>query len=466
MYCEFKGCVKIVEINDKLERSMGYELLSWESSPIRSPLLLFGPRQVGKTTLLKDFALKIGKQTIEVNFWRDKSNQLKKIFTSNSDAFDILNELKDYFSVDKFNLNEDVLFIDEIQECPDAYSSLKSFKEQVPQLKVIATGSYLQLFINNNNLKRHPVGCVDFLYLRPLSFEEFLKNIDLYLYEKYRDLTISEFKITESLHLQLMRKLHEYFFTGGMPEIVYLFIHSQKNIKARLDIRKKQKNLIKQYIQDFQKYGKTLHVKKIDKLFLNIPTQLERVQEGSVSRFYYNDLGKNSNYNLFHWPFDYLVNAGLIIRSFLVSKNDIPFRVHEKNEERNIFKCFYFDIGLLQASLNISVQTLFDELGSYKGYIAENFIAQELYLKSNEELISYKKNSKNDSAEVEFLLKTDEGEVIPIEVKSSKKSLNAKSLESYIREYKPVKAYKLVPIRNHQGNGYISLPLYMVAKLY
>ena len=285
------------------------------------------------------------------------------------------------------------------------------------------------------------------------------------LYQKYQNLEIDKFKITEALHLKLMHRFYEYLFVGGMPEVVYLFITLSSNVESRKLVREKQKKLIKQYILDFQKYGKNAHIKKIDKVFQSIPQQLEQVQNSTVSRFSYKDLGKNSNYSIFHWSFDYLVNTGLIIRSFLVSKDDIPFRVHEKKEGRNLFKCFYFDVGLLLATLNVPVQFLFENMGSYKGYIAENFVAQELFFKLNEELISYKKNSKSDSAEVEFLFKTDRGDTIPIEVKSSIKSLKSKSLDSYIREYSPLMAFKLVPIHNHQGDGYTSLPLYMIGRL-
>ena len=166
-----------------LKRSISYDLEQWLCSPIRSPLLLFGPRQVGKTTLLSTFAAKIGRKVIEVNFWRDKKGQLKRIFSASSDAFDILKELEDYYSIEGINLDEDVLILDEIQECPETYSSLKSFKEQVPQLKVLATGSYLQLFVASNRIKHHPVGCVDTFYLKPLSL-----NFLLILYTTFQPL--------------------------------------------------------------------------------------------------------------------------------------------------------------------------------------------------------------------------------------------------------------------------------------
>ncbi len=450
----------------KLVRSFFNELEEWNSSNIRSPLLLMGARQVGKTTILKDFAHQIASRVIEVNFWRDRKNILKNIFNSSGDAFEILEELKDLNSLESIDLDKDVLLIDEVQECPAAYSSLKSFKEQIPQLRVLVTGSYLQLFLKNRDLQSLPVGCVDEFQLRPLSFVEFLQNADPGLYTKYNSLRTDQFKCTEALHQKLMNKLFEYFFTGGLPEIVFLYLSEKPSSALRKKVRKKQKDLLKQYTLDFQKYGKSAHIQKIDKLFQSIPFQLEQEKEETVQRFFYKDLGKNANYSKFHWSFDYLEQAGLIIRSYFVSKKEFPLRVHEKMELRNIFKCFFFDVGLLNAFLNTPVDFAFHKLGSYKGYLAENFVAQELSLIPNQHLISYKKNSKSDAAEVEFILSTEDGELIPIEVKSSLKALKAKSLIHFVKEFSPLKSYKLVPVKDHQEEGIISLPLYMISRIH
>jgi hypothetical protein len=448
-----------------LRRKIYDQLLEWKNSPIRSPLLLVGARQVGKTTILREFALKNSSRYIEINFWFDKNNKYKNIFKNNGSAIDIIEELKDLFSIDDFDPQNVCFFLDEIQECPEAYSSLKSFKEQYPELMVLSTGSYLQLFLKNQKLQKLPIGCVDEFHLRPLCFEEFLENTIPEIYKKYLNLDPNQFKITETLHSKIMEKLNEYIFTGGLPEIVNLYINSPKNMKTRHSIRQKQKNLLKQYTDDFQKYGKSVHIKKIDKLFQNIPFQLERNHEDTTKRFNYKELGKNANYNAFHWSFNYLEQAGLIIRSFIVSKKDLPFQVHEKIEQRNIFKCYYFDIGLLNAILNTPLDTILNNFGSYKGFIAENFIGQEIYMRQNQKLISYKKNNKGDAAKIEFLLTNNSGEIIPIEVKSSYKALKAKSLENFVKEFSSNKAFKFVPTRYHKSKEYTSIPLYMIGKI-
>lgn len=448
-------------------RHLEVRLLAWNESPIRSPLLLIGPRQVGKTTLLRSLANKIGKKVYEVNFWEDTNDILKNIFKKNGDARQIMKDLADYFRVNEIILHEDILLIDEVQECPEAYSSLKSFKEKLPALRVLVTGSYLQLFLKNEEIKKLPVGCVDEFNLGPLTFSEFLQNYDSVLYEKLQKINTDEIRISVPLHNQLLEKLNEYFFVGGLPEVVYLYLNRVKNIDLKEAIRKKQKDLINQYILDFQKYGKSVHIKKIDKLFQSIPIQLDKSNEESTDRFHFNELGKNAKYNSFHWSFQFLENAGLIIRSFIVSKIETPFRVHEKMEERNIFKCFYFDIGLLSAALNSPLDFNLNELGSYKGYLAENFIAIHLKSKIHHSLITYQKTSKKDSAEVEFILPGLDGKAIPLEVKSSKKSLKSKSLDSFIKEYSPTKAYKLAPITGEglEKNKYKTLPLYLVEKI-
>ncbi|OFZ51919.1 MAG: hypothetical protein A2381_01285 [Bdellovibrionales bacterium RIFOXYB1_FULL_37_110] len=450
-----------------LKRNILKSLHGWNDSPIRSPLLLIGPRQIGKTTLLQIFGRQISRRFFEINFWSDSNQTLKKIFQRSLEPAKILNELADYFEVDAINPKEDVLFFDEIQESPEAYASLKLFKEKMKELRILVTGSYLQLFLKTEEIKKLPVGCVDEFYLGPLSYTEFLENYDERIFQKYNQLDLNNFEITIALHEKLMELLNEYFFTGGLPEIIFLYLSGNKNYQTRQDIRKKQKDLLNQYTLDFQKYGKSVHIKKIDQIFQSIPFQLERVNDQSTNRFSYKDLGKNIKYQSLHWSFQYLKNAGLIIRSFIVSRPDHPFRVHEQKEERNLFKCFYFDIGLLNAALNSSIKISLEDWGSYKGYIAENFVAISLYNMFQTELITYKKSSKHDSAEIEFLITDENNNIIPVEVKSSKKALSSKSLDSFVKEFSPKRAYKLVPILSEKfkRNEYVTIPLYMIDKM-
>lgn len=450
-----------------MSRSLENQILAWEKSPIRSPLMLIGPRQVGKTTLLKSIAQKLGKNVFEINFWQDNKKILAEIFKNRRDPQQIVKDLADYFKVASINPNEDVLFIDEIQDCPEAYSSLKLFKEQMRELKILVTGSYLQLFLANETLTKLPVGCVDEFYLGPLSFSEFLQNSEKLLYDKFNALDINDFKVSTPLHQQLMDKFHEYCFVGGLPEIVYLYIQSQKNIELKNAIRKKQQDLLNQYTLDFQKFGKSVHIKKIDQLFHSVARQLDTSTEEPVSRFQFNQLGNNAKYSHFHWSFAFLENTGLILRSFIISKIDQPFRVHEKSEDRNLFKCFLFDLGILGACLNTPQDFNLSHLGSYKGYIAENFVAIQLNSKKPRSLVTFKKSSRKDSAEVEFILSSTSGEAVPIEVKSSAKSLKSKSLDSYMSTYAPSRAFKIVPVVSDtpEKSGYTQLPLYMIEKI-
>jgi predicted AAA+ superfamily ATPase len=369
------------------------------------------------------------------------------------------------FSLGEIDQENDVLLLDEIQECPESYASLKSFKEQLPRLKVLATGSYLNLFLKTDRITKHPVGCVDECHLYPLSFAEFLENTDENLYGQFHNLNLNDLKLTNSLHEKFITKLNEYFFAGGMPEIVVRYAEEKMNENIRRAIRQKQRLLIKQYILDFQKYGKSVHVKKIDKVFQEIPFQLERAHDDSVTRFAFKSLGMNTNYNKLHWAFDYLEQAGLIHRSYIVSKTSIPFRVHEEIEQRNLFKCYYFDVGLLNAAINTPVNTPLENLGSYKGYLAENVVACEFVKSTGSPLACYRKNSKQDAAEIEFLLTNQQGELIPVEVKSSKKALRSKSLESFVKDFKPRLAYKLVPTRGGPSSGFSSVPLYLAEKI-
>jgi len=225
-------------------------------------------------------------------------------------------------------------------------------------------------------------------------------------------------------------------------------------------------SLLSGYQNDFlnfrnQKLIRRNVAEKLHYTFATIAAELHKYRQSNtpVKRFRFTSLGKSTEYRRVSNVFEYLARSGLIIRSYVIANAEDSLFAEET--EKNAFKCFYFDIGVLNAQLRISYRTIIeDEWNNSKGPIAENFVAQELYHYQNQELLSWK--AKN--YEVEFLQQS-ENSFIPIEVKGSKKSLPSASLAKYCEYYKPEKAYKVAPRNFGNNKGFVSLPIYFAGKI-
>ncbi|MBL6988882.1 MAG: ATP-binding protein [Bacteriovoracaceae bacterium] len=461
-----------------LKRDAEQRLEEWFATPSRSPLVIFGPRQVGKTALAKHFASKHFGQTnqniVSINFYKDVNDRRRpkrfaSIFEATQDPKEILTELEILLDRE-INPDKTIILLDEIQECLRAYEVLKLFKDEYPQLAIIATGSYMRLFLEQISDIKHPVGCTEELSLHPLSFREFLQNYSSILYKEYVSIDINRPKqLSQNLHDKFMEALEYYFFTGGMPEVVFNFLKlKQSNLPGAIRATKRKKaELFSKYHYDLEKYSKHTDVKKIKRIFEQIPTYLEKFHEETVERFKLKQLKEGTRYKEVKSAFDYLKYSGLIIQTFFTKVPTLPFHIGVDDNERGQFKCYLFDVGILNSRLGISYKTLSTKgVGHYKGYIAENFVAQQISKYTQmDELYCYKRNSNKDSAEIEFIIEKDT-HVIPIEVKSSKKSLKSKSLDSYITKFRPKYAFKCTPANFSDNNGYLQIPLYLIEKIF
>ena len=447
------------------------KLEQWYQSNLRKmPCVLFGARQVGKSTLAYQFALKTGRKIFHLNFWQDKQGKLKKIFTQGGSATEVIEELEFYFNT-PIDQEKSIMILDEIQACPEAYSMCKSFKEDT-DLPVIATGSYLKLYLeilatNEQSSFKNPVGCTYEIVVHPMTFSEYLLNRSELLYAKYCELDICS-PVSTMLHENLLSCYYEYLFVGGMPEVVSSFLINRENklIIAANSARAIQTNLLEGYRRDFLMFRQNKLVSKnvSEKLiytFDGIAAQIQevRVKSKGLVKFKFSSLGKNVNFKRISNIFEYLSHCGLIIRSHYIKKLSLP--LFTSGEDKNCFKCFYADVGLLNAKLDLSYKAITeDSLNSYKGAIAENFVAQEIYSHQNRDLLSW----HSEHYEIEFIHKNDDI-FIPIEVKSGKNSTASKSLVSYVQKYSPNKAYKVAPRNFGQNSGFISIPIYLVEKI-
>ena len=408
-----------------MERDISTRLIEWRQRPRRKPLILRGARQVGKTYSLLAFGQHHFPTFHYVNFERDE--RLAALFVADLNPMRILRELSFYFDR-AITAETDLLIFDEIQQCPQALTSLKYFQEEIPQLAVCAAGSLLGVELGDGSF---PVGKVELLNMFPLSLPEFLLGVgEERSYKFLRDLAAGD-TIPEIVHSRLWSLLKTYMAVGGLPEAVKTYGDLQDDPYAAFQaVRKVQSDLITTYVADMAKHSGKINSMHLERLWANVPAQLAREQDGSASKFKVKDVIPDiRGYERLANVIDWLEKAGLIIKVKIVNSGKFPFAAHTKE---NFFKLYCFDTGLLGALGNLPVKAILNyDFGTYKGYMAENFVAQEFMCAEAGELYSW----QEATAEVEFLREV-EGEILPIEVKSGWVT-QAKSLKVFAQKYNP-----------------------------
>lgn len=425
----------------------------WLHEPERRPLILKGARQVGKTFIITEFGKKHFKSFHHFNF--EENRALHSIFEKNYDPKRILDDLG-FVKQRPIHIESDLVFFDEIQECPKALTALKYFSENLSELAVIAAGSLLGIQLSDESF---PVGKVDFLHLHPMNFREFLMAKENPMLLEAYDKASAGNPIPEMAHQGLWMELLNYYVTGGMPQIVRAYMNKKSDrLAAFEEVRHLQKILLEGYNKDFAKHsGKTNSV-HIVSVFENVPTQLASQMEGSTRRYRFKNVirGKRGLTQL-QGPIDWLEQAGLIMKIHICNRAEIPLKAFCKG---SLFKLFLSDIGLLGAILDIPVQSILQQdYGMTKGYLAENFVAQEFKAGGMDEIYSWTERN----SEIEFLIYEGK-EIVPVEVKSGHRT-QAKSLQQFILKYAPPKVYKLSAKPLSKSGTVIHLPLYLAGKL-
>jgi uncharacterized protein len=375
----------------------------WRDSKNRKPLVIRGARQVGKTWSVKHFGENYFNDFVVFDFEQDLA--IHKIFSGNLDVKHILIQLE--AAANKpINPGHTLVFFDEIQECPAAMRSLRYFYEQIPELHIIAAGSLLEFILNDISF---PVGRVQFEWMRPMGFREFLMATG-------QDLLIShipDLKCTNPvqpfIHDKLLERLHYYFFVGGMPEAVRVFSESN-SLQETSSIHKL---LIQSYLQDFAKYGKKINKDIVFNLFDQLPVNIGK-------RIKYTALYPEVRIEKIKTALNYLEQALLIQKTRNTTGQGLPLGAAVSPK---IFKLIMLDIGLLQHLAGIPPLKILNTtnlLDIYKGALAEQFVGQELLLNNsseNDRLYYWDRTKKSSSAEVDYLIARS-GKLIPIEVKS------------------------------------------------
>lgn len=409
-----------------MKRTLLTKLLAWKDKSERKPLLIDGARQTGKTYLLQELLGQHFKQVVHIDFL--ESPDMAQAFAGSLTPEDVFANIE-LLTGKVFNPNTDLLILDEIGECSRAVTSLKYFAEKSSKCFIAASGSNIGL------LDAFPVGKVEQHNLRPLTFHEFLAaSNEVTLMKAYEDQVNSS-----AAHTRLFGKLTDYYFTGGMPEAVKTWFElADKSILERVEaVTQIQADLVSGYLRDFGKYSGKVDASLIEAIFRAVPSQLSAVVDESVKRFKFKQVyQRKSRYQQLESGITWLEKCRLVLKNYTVE--GYPRTPLAACKKTNRVKLFLMDIGLLQHMLGVSYQQIKQQGYEYKGYVAENFVQQELVAAGIDPTYSW-----NDArAEIEFIASDQEGNIIPIEVKSGKRT-KAKSLRSYIAKCQPKKTIKL-----------------------
>lgn len=423
-----------------MQRFITEKLMKWKKSTDRKPLILRGARQVGKTYIVSKFGEENYKNMAYFNF--DNDDELKNVFKYTKDPERLLDQLR-IISGKEITKENTLIFFDEIQECTNALNSLKYFNEFANEYHIIAAGSLLGIKLGKTSF---PVGKVEYLDLRPLSFSEFLiaNSYENYL-EAIKD--IKNIEYTYTIHEKLIEQLKLYYVIGGMPKVVEKWI-TTKNIES---VYKEQQNIIDSYIDDFGKYNSTAETIRISQLYNNIPSQLAKENK----KFLYQTIKQGARAREYEIALNWIIDASLAYKAYNVSKPEIPLKAYQ---DISAFKIYLNDVGLLTKHSNIDGSFIKKEEfhNEFKGSLTENFVINSLInnIDTNINYYTFKQY------EIDFLIQY-KNDIIPIEVKSSN-NINSKSLKKYKELYEPRFKIKLSTNRFDINENTINIPLYMV----
>ncbi|GLP98102.1 ATP-binding protein [Paraferrimonas sedimenticola] len=433
-----------------MRRALLAKVIDWKKKKNRKPFLIDGARQTGKTYLLQELLGSEFERVVRLDFL--ERPELAEAFAGSLNPDDIITNVE-LLTEEPFDLSRDLLILDEIGECPRAVTSLKYFAEKAPQAFVAASGSNMGL------LTSFPVGKVEQHNLRPLSFKEFLWASE----EKALIKAYEQQSRSPAAHSKLLEKLTDYYFVGGMPEAVSTwFENADTNAVERVQsVSSVHENLIQGYVRDFGKYSGKVDAQLIESVFRSIPAQLSAVRDESVKRFKFKGVyQRKSRYADFESAITWLHKCRLALKNHPVDGSPrTPLAAYQKE---NTVKLFLFDVGLLNQMLGTSYLEIKQQSYEYKGYIAENYVQQELAAQGIEPSFSW----GDARAEIEFIVSDSIGRVIPIEVKSGVRT-RAKSLQSYITKCQPHRTIKLTATQASPITEKVNLvvPLYFTEYL-
>lgn len=429
-----------------MERLAITDLLQWKQSKRRKPLILKGVRQVGKTWILNEFGKRYYESIAYFNF--DEQAELAEFFATTKDVKRILQNLA-MVNGSPILPEKTLIVFDEIQECNNALNTLKYFCENAPEYHIACAGSLLGIALSKP--ASFPVGKVDFLTIRPMTFTEFLMaNGDENLVAYMKSIDLIE-PIPDIFFHPLQEKLKMYFITGGMPESVRAWVEERDAGLVQLSLR----NILNAYELDFSKHAEIKDIAKLGLIWGSIPSQLARENK----KFLYSAVKDGARAREYEDALTWLCSAGMAYKIFRSTKPGLPLSAYD---DLTAFKLYAVDVGLLRR-LALLDPIAFNEgsrlFTEFKGALTENFVLQGL---ANQYEATPRYWSSGGQAEVDYIIQRG-NDIIPIEVKADENVIS-RSLTLYAQKYeKETKIRLRFSLKNLKKDGkVINIPLFLI----
>ncbi len=448
-----------------MKRDLTHFLIDWLNSSSRKPIVIRGARQVGKTWLIRNLAQSTQKQLIELNF--EKRPDLESLFSSNEPEEIIANIAASLGKTIK--RSNSILFLDEIQAAPQLLAKLRWFAEEMPQLPVVAAGSLLDFALADHEFSM-PVGRIGYMYLEPLSFEEFLEAAEYPELKTYLKTYPLHKEIPIAIHKQLITIMKEYLIIGGMPAAVSSWVR-RKNLEH---VNQIHFDLLATYREDFSKYRGRLNIDRLEDILTAIPRQLGK-------KFVYSHANPEVNTPSLRMALDLLGKARVCHRVFATSANGLPLNAERKDK---FFKAILLDCGLVSAELGLSLHQLssISELTLINsGGLAEQLVGQQLrtlFAPFVPPSLNYWQRTKTGAnAEVDYVIQ-HKNQIVPVEVKAGRtgtlKSLHqfmeSKGRNLAVRINSDYPRFDLIQVKTTTASAVeyslLSIPFYLVGQLH
>lgn len=428
-----------------MKRKIYNDLVDWKNRGMKKALMIIGARQVGKTYIIEEFCKNEFENYVSINLLDHP--EITELYKQNISSEEKYIRLCANLNINP-NLENTIIFFDEIQESEELISALKWYCESEKPFKVICAGSLLGVKLKRFH-SSFPVGKVELLHMYPMDFEEFLltQNSGDYLTKYIKECYEQNKPMDNVMHEKLKDLYRKYLCVGGLPEVVSEFSTNDMDI---LQINRKTiEDIILSYINDMNKYvDNKFEAAKNEAIYKSIPVQIGN----KSNKFQYTKIEKNARKRDYESSLEWLLASNMIYKCNLLNSINIPPEAF-KNED--VFKIYMGDIGILNTMLKINTNEIYlDKPFIYKGDIAENYVANQLIF--NNVALYYWATASN--SEIDFIIYNEDG-IIPIEVKASDNT-QSKSLNAYVKKYNPKYSIRVSGKNFGFENGIKSVPLY------